>query len=136
MAEKFTAEAMFKKLAENDFDDTKFVLADGTTAVVTPCYYGLETPELKDIEYFLVSCEGLPWLSNDKLDKVADNFNNILKLRNEADEEKIALRKYFEENEKTNWADGDWGWYSDWHKDVYGYRPHGHVCGVYVNPNA
>lgn len=27
-----------------------------------------------------------------------------------------------------------WGSYSDWHKDVFGYRPHGIVCGEYVNP--
>lgn len=27
-----------------------------------------------------------------------------------------------------------WGFYSDWHKDVYGYRPHDIVCGVYVSP--
>lgn len=27
-----------------------------------------------------------------------------------------------------------WGFYSDWHKDVFGYRPHGVVCGKYVSP--
>lgn len=26
--------------------------------------------------------------------------------------------------------------YSDWHKNVYGYRPHGIVCGEYINPHA
>lgn len=134
----FTVEEMFKAMADNNFDDTTFVLADGSTAVVTPCYYGEARPDFKleDMDYFLVACEGLPWLSGDSLDKVAKNFNDILRLRNEADEEKIQLRKYFEEHEKTGWVDGDWGWYSDWHKDVYGYRPHGHVCGVYVNPHA
>lgn len=30
----------------------------------------------------------------------------------------------------------NWGFYSDWHKDVYGYRPHAVVCGVYVSPHA
>jgi hypothetical protein len=30
----------------------------------------------------------------------------------------------------------DWSWYSDYHKDVYGYRPHGIVCGEYINPHA
>lgn len=132
--EKFTVEKMFQALKENDFDRTEFVLADGSHAWVTPCSYE-DIHELKDIEYFLVDCEGLPWLSGDTLDKVADNFNVILKLRNEADEEKIALRKYFEEGEKNGWETSDWGFYSDWHKDVYGYRPHGRVCGVYVNPH-
>ncbi len=27
-----------------------------------------------------------------------------------------------------------WGYYSDWHKDCFGYRPHDIVCGVYVRP--
>lgn len=27
-----------------------------------------------------------------------------------------------------------WGSYSDYHKDVYGYRPHAVVCGEYVKP--
>ena len=27
-----------------------------------------------------------------------------------------------------------WGFYSDYHKDVFGYRPHDIVCGVYVSP--
>ena len=28
-----------------------------------------------------------------------------------------------------------WDWYSDWHKDVFGYRPHAIVCGTYVSPH-
>ena len=132
--EKYTAEKMFKTMADNGFEDTEFVLADGSIAVVTACTYAEEIHEMKDVDYFLVECEGLPYISNEKLEKVAENFNNILALRNEADEERIALRKYFEEGEKNGWETSDWGYYSDWHKDVYGYRPHGHVCGVYVNP--
>lgn len=132
--EKFTVEKMFQALKENDFEETPFVLADGSTAVVDPCTYVDEIHELKDIDYFLVYCEGLPYISGETLDKVAENFNNIFDLRNKADEEKIRLRKYFEEGEKNGWETSDWGFYSDWHKDVYGYRPHGNVCGVYVNP--
>lgn len=28
-----------------------------------------------------------------------------------------------------------WSSYSDWHKDVFGFRPHGMVCGEYINPH-
>ena len=136
MMEKFTAESMYDKMEENRFNDTAFTLADGSVAIVTPCYYGEGVPELEDIEYYLVHCKGLPWLSNSKLDRVADDFNKIFKLRNEADEDKIKLRKYFEEHEEKGWDDDSWSWYSDWHKDVYGFRPHGRVCGVYVDPYA
>lgn len=48
------------------------------------------------------------------------------------------LRAYFAEHfAGKTWdeIDGyDWSWYSDWHKDVFGYRPHGIVCGEYINP--
>lgn len=27
-----------------------------------------------------------------------------------------------------------WDMYSDWHKEVFGYRPHAVVCGEYVSP--
>lgn len=55
-------------------------------------------------------------------------------------EEEPKLRAYFKEHiEGKSWDEIDddcWGWYSDWHKDVYGYRPHGIVCGEYINPHA
>ncbi len=65
---------------------------------------------------------------------------------NEAEEEaryraenEPKIRQYFAEHiEGKAWEEIDqecWDFYSDWHKDVFGYRPHGIVCGVYVNPH-
>lgn len=49
------------------------------------------------------------------------------------------IRKYFAEHlEGKDWKDidpDDWSFYSDWHKDVFGYRPHGIVCGEYIDPH-
>jgi hypothetical protein len=49
------------------------------------------------------------------------------------------IRKYFAEHfEGKPWEQIEperWSFYSDWHKDVFGYRPHAIVCGVYVNPH-
>ena len=130
----FTKESMFKIIADNNFSESVFNLADGTIATVTPCFYGEGMPSMDDIEYYLVSVEDLPYLSDDKLEKVADKFNKILDLRNEHDAEKIKLRKYFASHEAEGWDDHSLQYYSDWHKDVFGFRPHGHVCGVYVSP--
>lgn len=58
-------------------------------------------------------------------------------------EQEPKIRKFFMENfNGKSWNDikadeelyDNWGWYSDWHKDVFGYRPHDVVCGVYVSP--
>ena len=53
------------------------------------------------------------------------------------------VRAYFKEHfEGKTWEEirqdeelyDCWGWYSDWHKSVFGYRPHAVVCGTYVRP--
>ena len=52
-------------------------------------------------------------------------------------EEKI--KKFFQEHiEGKDFNELDpnlWEYYSDWHKEVYGFRPHAIVCGEYVNPH-
>lgn len=59
------------------------------------------------------------------------------------EENEPSIREYFAKYfEGKTWeeirADEDlyerWGFYSDYHKDVFGYRPHDVVCGVYVRP--
>ena len=43
------------------------------------------------------------------------------------EENQEAFNKFYNENIKgKTWNEIDpdiWGWYSDWHKDMYGYRP-------------
>ena len=49
------------------------------------------------------------------------------------------IREFFAEHiEGKTWKEIDpeiFQFYSDWHKDVFGYRPHGIVCGEYINPH-
>lgn len=58
------------------------------------------------------------------------------KYRNE-NEPKIReyYAKYIEGRTFDKIDPADWEFYSDWHKDVFGYRPHGIVCGKYINPH-
>lgn len=67
-------------------------------------------------------------------------------LINEADEDEryrkeneSKIRAYYAEHiEGKSFDEIDpncWDFYSDWHKDVFGYRPHGIVCGEYINPH-
>lgn len=68
------------------------------------------------------------------LDELANyifNYENEKKAHNEEIEK---ITKYF--NEEISKGTGDFNWYSDWHKDVFGFRPHGIVCGQYINPHA
>lgn len=45
------------------------------------------------------------------------------------------FHKYIEGRTFSQIDPHDWDFYSDWHKDVFGYRPHGIVCGEYVSPH-
>ena len=138
MQKVFTKEMMVKAFRDNGWKETLFRLADGTVAVVTPFYFGNmdeDDIELSDIEYFLVDCEGLPYMGGDTVDAVVKNFNNILNLRDAEKASKQRIRAFFDKHQKDGWDEDSWGFYSDWHKNIYGYRPHGYVCGVYVNPH-
>lgn len=128
-----TVAAAQDAIRANNFKDTAFTCDDGTIVTVVPCFYVDEPKSFDDIDYYLVY-GGLPWMGDDKLEKVINEINNYSKLVAESDAEKAKLRAYFDDHQKNGWSDESWSWYSDWHKDVYGYRPHGFVCGVYVRP--
>lgn len=130
----YTVEYVAEILKENHFEETAFRLLDGTDIVITPCSYAMEITDISECDYFLVRDPELPWAGNDKLSKVVDEMNNHAKLVKELNDERDELRAFFDKHQKNGWDDESWGCYSDWHKDLYGYRPHGYVCGEYVRP--
>jgi len=72
--------------------------------------------------------------SRDGFETIDELANYILNYEDEkkAHQNEIdKITKYF--NEEISQGKGDWDWYSDWHKDVFGFRPHGMVCGQYIN---
>lgn len=121
-------------LARNGFKTTTFIADDGTPVEVTPCFYGDTVDSVEQCDYFLVEDGILPWLGGSSLEKVLNDLNRHADLVAESDAEKKDLRVYFDKHQANGWDDDSWSWYSDWHKDVFGYRPHGFVCGVYVRP--
>lgn len=131
-----TKEYIINQLENNNWDTTEIKLADGTHVYITPCGSGPRSSirTIDDCEFFLINSD-IADLSDDDLDVIAEKLTNINQLRDEDHEEKAKLRRYFDEHEKNGWDEASWGWYSDWHKDLYGYRPHGNVCGVYVDPH-
>ena len=70
-----------------------------------------------------------------------DAYDRYCELRAKEQEEYKAenigkLKAFYDEHiAGKTWAeidDDDWSWYSDWHKDVFGYRPRSTVFGEYV----
>lgn len=123
-------ESIVKALQDRTSNFTKpctlTMKVDNQQIVINPCNY-TGTPE-----YFLVySFESTGF---NTIEDVAEYINNYEKHKSRHEKEISEITKYF--NEEISQGKGDWDWYSDWHKDVFGFRPHGKVCGHYVSPYA
>lgn len=70
--------------------------------------------------------------------KIREYFNKYFKGKTweQISAEQKALEEAYEAGKRGDELPdvGDWSWYSDWHKDTFGYRPHGIVCGEYIRP--
>ena len=119
-----TTKALNKKeeeaIANGTNDSNLTIKATGDKVKITLC--GMDDiKSMNDIEYFLVECR-FPWAGSSKIEDIAKLLNNWKTKIDEDDKEKKDLRKYYEENYGTEKFNDEW--FSDWHKDVYGFRPH------------
>ena len=89
-----------------------------------------EAGKVKSVDEFLA------WMLENKPEMIYNHVEEDIKYRERNEPE---IRKFFAEHiEGRTWNmidPNDWEFYSDWHKDVFGYRPHGIVCGEYINPH-
>ena len=119
-----TTKALNKKIEEAIANGTNeinlTIKATGDKVKITLCSM-VDIKSVNDIEYFMVECR-FPWAGSSKIEDIAKLLNNWQANIDEEDGEKQKLRKYYEENYGTEKFDD--GWFSDWHKDVYGFRPH------------
>lgn len=132
-ATAFNADMLEAIFAMNGWRETEITCPDGVTISVTPCSYLDTICSSADCEYFLVYAD-IPYMGANNLTELAERINGHADALKELKAERYDLRCFFEKHEKNGWSDDDWSCYSDWHKDLYGYRPHGHVCGEYVEP--
>lgn len=105
---------------------------------IVPCFDYTNIKAETHVEYFLMGSPDVNLYGENTLDAVVKSLRNFDALVSASETEKIRLQDYFDKYIKDRPWDqinpDRWGWYSDWHKDVYGYRPHGSVCGQYIRP--
>ena len=131
----YTVETLVKIFEASNWKEIEITCPDGTEIAISPCGYG-DVKSIDDVDCFLVYGD-IPWMGGmdgKRIQKLVDEINNHAKMVEELENERKELRAYFEGGEADGWTKHDWSWYSDWHKDLYGYRPHGRVCGEYVRP--
>ena len=100
---------------------------NGDIVEITPCGHGQISRE--NVEYFLV--EGrMPWMGADTIEKLAHDLKKKKKIVKEHEEEQEKVREFYRNHIAGGRGTADqWEFFSDWHKDVFGYRPHGGICG-------
>lgn len=125
MLTKITNE-LIKRTINGTKDCTITMKCDGQKITIHPCVSNGCT------EYFLVY--SFEQTGFNTIEGVASYINNYKEHKKEQLNEEEKIRKYF--NEEISQGKGDWDCYSDWHKDVFGFRPRGMVCGQYVSPYA
>ncbi len=67
---------------------------------------------------------------NDGDTKTPQRALNILETVEDEEYYEANIEQFREYEAKMNEPDFDWGFYSDWHKDMFGYRPHKKVIPV------
>ena len=102
----------------------KVLLADATVAHVDAFEY---TPNHENCEWFFVGNTVFPYADDDSLAKIARFFANFTDELKKRDEDIERLRMYEADLAKMDKESEEYretfGFYSDFHKDIYGHRP-------------
>lgn len=73
--------------------------------------------------YYLVECR-FPWFGGEDLESIAKDINRWDELIAEDEADKRKLAEYKRQHcHNGKWEGDSFDFYSDWHKDLYGYRP-------------
>lgn len=93
---------------------------NGDQVVITPCFNGLTVSSFEDIEYYLIDSPSVNFAGKDTLDGVAHVLLDYAKAVKETDDDIEHLKAYI----RSHGHKSDWDFVSDYHKDLFGHRPH------------
>lgn len=128
--EKTRAELVRRFEAAN-WKEITITMKCGDILTLTPCGYMLDCTNENDCEYVIVEGSCLPWLGGN-LDELTNNlirYNDLLKEQQndirKLDAWQVSLESGLDRNgrpmTRENWEQ-EYEGFSDWSKDVYGYR--------------
>lgn len=113
--------------------DINYLLNNGDSVYFTPCTveYGKPIKSLDDVEYYLVHSQVLD--GGGTIFDLSTSVVNADKAKECHEQSKKALLDFYKENiypykdipysERSEELKENYGMYSDWHKDIFGYRP-------------
>lgn len=109
---------------------------DGNVLTLIPCWDDMSKEPadksrmvLADADWILVSGEGPAVMMGGKPQSVCRQLAEYEELSKTFWTEREQLRAYYEDHKNDDYGDS-YGWYSDWHKELFGFRPSGWTYGV------
>ena len=118
---EMTAKALRQRFESNGFKEIVVTMkCNGDRIRIRPCSYSLEITDIGQVDFYMFYSPTVNLTGGETLEYIADYLVNYEEYI-EADKRSLRdLKKYIRENgEKT-----DWSFVSDWHKDLFGHRPH------------
>lgn len=108
------------RLEANNFEPITIVMkCNGDDVCITPCSDVRDINSFDDIDWYLVDSPSLN-LVGGTLANIADKLDHYAELIKESEEEVEQLKDHIRQYGEAS----DWSWVSDWHKDLFGHRPH------------
>ncbi len=127
------ASDIHQALELNEFQEIEVRISESHTIRITPCSQSTESiRDLADVEWFLT--DDFLVDGGSCIYKLAADLLNYRGLEKAQIDEEEKLQRFYEDHiaafydtPQREWTDKqheDFGFFSDWHKDVYGHRPH------------
>ena len=115
-----TERELRRRISEAGFKAiTVTMKCNGDEVVITPCAYG-DINSFDAVEYYLVDSPSVNLCGSRTLDGVAKELLGYADALKQMDVEVEALKKHI-----RKWGEeSDWDFVSDYHKDLFGHRPH------------
>ena len=114
-----TVETLAKIFEENGYRKIAFEMNNKDMVYITPVGYG-EVNTLSDVEWFLMDSDRINLCGGDNIDKIVRTINEYNRLIEEHYEGIEALKSHVRKYGRKS----DMDFVSDYHKDLFGHRPH------------
>lgn len=123
-----------KRFMENRWNSVTITMKhDKNRITLTPCSMAYEMRSMDDVEYIMTQGYGpAAWVEGEP-EQVFENLASYENLAEHWKEELEKLKAFCAKHENFPYDSNEYGFYSDWHKDLFRFRPNGWVVGKSAN---
>lgn len=118
-----TKESVISACEQANFETFCVIMNDNSKLYITPDTWYSKITTIDEIKFFNVSGP-MPWMDRDTIEELIQSFKTYDDDLKSYNEDRRKLQEYYQKHIRNKIATPEEkGFYSDWHKDIYGYRP-------------